>query len=341
MARLLCQLDRAGLNSLVRDVQMKPGHATRFIEHLRPSKAFEDNAVVSFEGSAASFNAPAADEDAGSKKGKQKDKKGKGYATPPTNSSPFDDGDDLVMVSLDDPGALPLPHKASPSALCSQGPHSIRPAAPSPPAEEELDAETLHPSSPHLSPLDAVAQLDDLLPPAVLYGQSVTNNAAQARAAPKAEPAAPKASENLPVLDDLPVLHSQPIVATGSGQPEESRDAAMAEGKKSKKDKKKDKKKEKEAGEDRGTGATGEAGGAGEAEDETGAEGKKDGKKERKEKKKKGKKGKGEEAEAAAEEAAGEAAEGKPSKEEKADKKAKKKKKKDKQAQAEGDGDSE
>ena len=98
---------------------MKPGHATRFIEHLRPSKAFEDNAVVSFEGSAASFNAPAADEDAGSKKGKKKDKKGKGYATPPTNSSPFDDGDDLVMVSLDDPGAPPLRHKASPSALCT------------------------------------------------------------------------------------------------------------------------------------------------------------------------------------------------------------------------------
>ena len=44
----LARLDRAGLQGVADDVAMKAGHASRFIEHFRPSRGSEDNAVVMF-----------------------------------------------------------------------------------------------------------------------------------------------------------------------------------------------------------------------------------------------------------------------------------------------------
>ena len=44
----LARLDRSGLQGVADDVAMKPGHASRFIEHFRPSQGSEDNAVVMF-----------------------------------------------------------------------------------------------------------------------------------------------------------------------------------------------------------------------------------------------------------------------------------------------------
>ena len=44
----LARLDCAGLQGVADDVAMKPGHASRFVEHFRPSRGSDDNAVVMF-----------------------------------------------------------------------------------------------------------------------------------------------------------------------------------------------------------------------------------------------------------------------------------------------------
>ena len=120
------RLDRDGLVNLCRDVglDLKPGHQARFIERFRPEHVQDNNMVVSI----GDIESVAADHEAGGVRVAGMTVGGVKWTPQPSASEDGEDGEDLVVVALDEP-----PRESSRSGAKSATPKRVG----SPPRSDE------------------------------------------------------------------------------------------------------------------------------------------------------------------------------------------------------------